>query len=490
MILSHTIDVEDTVIQAAYSDIVMVASNAPNNVVVLPDFKYGVRVYVFSSDDQNSSFNSGPKAILKSPILSDRKAIFRIEDAIQDFTKTDAEGYAQESTDGTLVTSTKNDLDMFSDNHSIHVIDKYSRNKQNLVHVFVLPFYEYRETSTSDLTTVNVLGQLKNFFCFNSVTQHNIKKRGGTFLFEDYILNGDVDKFLTKFDDNTTFAKAQKIRSNDYHTIGFINGFYKRNNNNFDIGSYGSRIDYIRIQCFQADGSASNQFNVTNNDANGGAAGETIQSQFIDESTNVEKGLLYFGCGTQNIANSGLDINAFGFITKYYSIQSFMEGTGDSPDTPTSKLHMFEIVEDDCAGYETIRLAFLNSLGAYDYYNFTKKSTKSTAIKRSPFKQRYGTVANDDAFFYSQGTYEGGTRTFNVNAVQTIECNTDFINAQDCEILEELFISPSVFMQDGDDFVPVVILDTEYITQTDANDKLKQYILTIEKAHNTRVQRL
>ena len=205
----------------------------------------------------------------------------------------------------------------------------------------------------------------------------------------------------------------------------------------------------------------------------------------MDDSTNVEKGLLYFGCGPQNIANSGLNINAFDLTTKYYHIQAL-----STLGSATSKQYMFEIVEDDCAGYETIRLAFLNSLGVYDYYNFTKKSTKSTAIKRSPFKQRYGTVSNDDAFFYSQGTYEGGTRTFNVNAVQTIECNTDFINAQDCEILEELFISPNVFMQDGNDFVPVVILDTEYITQTDANDKLKQYILTIEKSHNTRVQRL
>ena len=45
-------------------------------------------------------------------------------------------------------------------------------------------------------------------------------------------------------------------------------------------------------------------------------------------------------------------------------------------------------------------------------------------------------------------------------------------------------------MQTGTTFEPVVINETEYIKQTTANDMLKQYIITIEKGHNTRVQRL
>jgi len=53
-----------------------------------------------------------------------------------------------------------------------------------------------------------------------------------------------------------------------------------------------------------------------------------------------------------------------------------------------------------------------------------------------------------------------------------------------------LFLSPDVYMQYGDSFEPVVINETEYIKQTSANDMLKQYIITIEKGHNTRVQRL
>ena len=45
-------------------------------------------------------------------------------------------------------------------------------------------------------------------------------------------------------------------------------------------------------------------------------------------------------------------------------------------------------------------------------------------------------------------------------------------------------------MQTGNNFEPVVISETQYVKQTTANDKLIQYIISIEKGHNTRVQRL
>ncbi len=490
MILKRIINTEDSVIQAAYSDIVFVASDVSAALSNKTDFKYTLRIICAFP---NGKFEEADDAIaiLKAPIIEKRKAFFRIEDVIQDVCKTDIHGYDAGCDTGDDSYSTYNGQDMRTHNHSIHVIDKYSLNKQNLIHVFVLPGYEYRNTSTSDLTEVFIPAQMKKFFAINAVQQHQNRKDTGTFFFRNYILDGSERQFLSKFEKFDSFENAQKIRSNDYHTLGFLHGGYFRNtvdnlpDSDNVFGSYASFVDKIEIQCFQADGSVGNAFVVDNNNANGGVnVIGLIASNLPDETTNTEQGLLYFGCGTKNLANSGIDINEGGLTTKYYFIRAKYFGF------EVSRKYFFEIVDDDCAGYETIRLAFLNSLGAYDYYNFTKKSTRTTSIKRSPFKQRYGSAKDNNDRFYNQGTYEGGTRTYNVNAVQTIECNTDFIDAHDCTFLEELFISPSVFMQVDDDFVPVVILDTEYVTQTDANDKLKQYILTLEKSHETRVQRL
>ena len=39
-------------------------------------------------------------------------------------------------------------------------------------------------------------------------------------------------------------------------------------------------------------------------------------------------------------------------------------------------------------------------------------------------------------------------------------------------------------------FEPVVVANSEYIKQTTVNDKVKQYFITLQKGHETRVQRL
>ena len=87
-------------------------------------------------------------------------------------------------------------------------------------------------------------------------------------------------------------------------------------------------------------------------------------------------------------------------------------------------------------------------------------------------------------------SHDRWTRTYNVNSIEIIEANTDFILEEEAAILEELFYSADVYMQNGERFEPVVISETEYIKQTSSNDKLIQYVIAIEKGHNTRVQRL
>ena len=150
---------------------------------------------------------------------------------------------------------------------------------------------------------------------------------------------------------------------------------------------------------------------------------------------------------------------------------------------------------EECT-YERIRIAYLNSLGAWDYFSFAKKSTRSTDITRSNYKANYGytplksqpnvNVGND----WEYGSYEGGTRSYNVNAIQTIEANSDWLTDAEAQSLEELFISPVAYIQNGESFEAVSVTEKDYTLQTTANDKLKQYIITIQYGHETRVQRL
>jgi hypothetical protein len=118
---------------------------------------------------------------------------------------------------------------------------------------------------------------------------------------------------------------------------------------------------------------------------------------------------------------------------------------------------------------------------------------RTTSIVRSTFKQDYGHTPSvkNGSNYHDYGSYEGGTKNYNVNATETIEANTDYISETEAVLLKELFTSPDVYMQNADgNFEPVVITNSEYIKQTTANNMVKQYFITLQKGHNTRVQRL
>ena len=170
----------------------------------------------------------------------------------------------------------------------------------------------------------------------------------------------------------------------------------------------------------------------------------------------------------------------------YYTIP----GTNILGDVIT-ETNTVRLTDDDCKGFETIRLAYVNSLGTWDYYNFYKKSTKTTQLKKTYYKSNYGDYQGRS---YDQISAQGGKRALQTVAEEMIEANTDYITEAEATALKELFISPQVYMQVGTatsvQFVPVCVEEKEYIKQTSANDMLMQYVIQIKKGHNTRVQTL
>lgn len=443
----------------AYSDIVVYAEGLPQNII---DTGFNVKYFITIAVDGVGV------ATLKAPVDSNGKAIFRIASILQDYTSTDKSGYSDLDTNSTF-----NGNNMQLSNHALHQIDKYARNKENLRNCTCLGGYEYSTTVNGSIITNGSLNTEVAFNFFNSVLQHNAGY--STQDFSDFLLTGTSKKFLSILP-----STSQKIQLSQYHTLGFLNGKHYLD----------SKVTRIRIKTYNSSDVVIATQYVDNTIENGGAPfGSSIFANIFNATSNTNEGLLYIGVGTAQLSQLGFDMTN----VSYYTVAAM------NVNTVVSQTYRFNIQKADCKGFETIRLAFLNSLGVYDYYNFTKKSIRKTQIQKTAIKQNYGTtpfqattiggdLANFD--YYNQGTYDGGTRAFNVNAVETIEANTDFVTESEAEILEELFLSPDVYMQTGTTFEPVVINETEYIKQTSANDMLKQYILTIEKGHNTRVQRL
>ena len=191
-------------------------------------------------------------------------------------------------------------------------------------------------------------------------------------------------------------------------------------------------------------------------------------------------GILSVGIGFNNIEiKNGLQTG-----TSYYTVHGI-----NSVGTQKSEKITIQLTDEDCKGLETIRLAYVNTLGTWDYFNFYKKSTRTSEIKRSYYRSNYGDYAGSA---YIQSSAEGGKRSFATNVEEVIEANTDFLTEEEVGFMKELFTSPQVYMQVGSttsvQFVPVCVEEKEYIKQTTANDMLKQYVIEVRKGHKTRVQ--
>ena len=175
----------------------------------------------------------------------------------------------------------------------------------------------------------------------------------------------------------------------------------------------------------------------------------------------------------------------------YYTVQ-----LRNSYDTAISKTFTININCPTLKGFEPIRLAWLNQWGAWDYYTFTMKSTKTISTKGSTYQQIEGTW--NDSIYIPSG-YKGGTKAFRVNATEKIKMNTDFVNEAEAELFEELINSPEVYVLEGFQTDPTNPLLNNYVTpvrlttsnfakKTIANDKLIQYTFEVEKSKTFRTQ--
>jgi hypothetical protein len=404
-------------------------------------------------------------ATLKKPRNEFSNALFNIDSVIQDYLSTDVNEYI--ATDA----NTRN---------AIHKTPKYSKNNTSLVKVFLKAGIEYTNSVTGNFfSSVSDTQQTGSgfinapFFVFNG-TQQN---RDGELLdISTYIAAGASSLTLSDYPQGSlSTASPQRIRKSDYATMAFFNGVYKRYDTDAGITS---DVNNILVTFRDAAGSSVYSFTQNNTIALGGSVGT--------DAMTTDGGLLFRGVGVQNMIDAGLV--TLGDITNAVKYTIAYRETGN---TTAYASMVYEIQDEDCKGFETIRLAWLNSLGAWDYYNFTKKSTRDTNSRRTTFTQDYGYALNSPTNAYEQGTNEGGLQAFTNTVTQSIEANTDFISEEIAAVLESLFTSPKVQLQNASgDWENVIVTEKSYTKQTSTNDKLIQYVIGVQYSHNKTVQKL
>ena len=181
------------------------------------------------------------------------------------------------------------------------------------------------------------------------------------------------------------------------------------------------------------------------------------------------------GIKSINIAKAG---NSFGYYqtiyntaftdpnVKYYEVLGLDEFDGALFDI------IFD-VDNSCTKYESVRLHWLNNLGAFDSFTFMKVSRNRTEVERKQYKKF-------QPLDYAK-TFRAKTNYY-TKASDSITINSDYLTDQEYEGMKQLIESPIVMYEvDSNTYVPVNIVETNYEQKRYVNDRRMSNIeLTIQ----------
>ena len=357
----------------------------------------------------------------------------------------------------------------------------FSQNNNQVKQIFVKAYQQYSDSASSIPTedTTPTVNDTK----FYIAASLDLNTARGTADFQDtafatYSLDGATKLFLSDVQEqgfdlavSGTTGRLNYVQSTDYHTIGFLNG----------VSDFASDAYFIGIKFYDSSGNVINSPGgtaieyISNTNANGGANPDT------EVNTNPER-LIYFGCGPANLEAQSRNTEARPSGVSNWSFYTVQAYDSDAT-TPKSALYYFVNQDGSCKGFKVRRLAWRNSKGCYDYFNFKKKSVQTINVVRDNYSSMLGNFNND---LYSYDNFKRGKTTRQTTATLRETLNTDWITEQDANLLEKLIMSTDAYIvenADTDFTQAVMIKDSSFVKKTVANDKLIKYTINIEYAN-------
>lgn len=283
----------------------------------------------------------------------------------------------------------------------------------------------------------------------------------------------------------TSSPRTLKIKEGDYHTVSFINGNASGGANSSTVAQ---DVFVMVVSTYEGPNGTGNLIDeayIYNITANGGLRANVSQAwSAVYTSQSAATRLQHWGAGYQNILdyNPGIDFtNWQSYTVTWYPQKS----GGDWAENYVLDQFIFNKQEGDCS-YNTVRFAWKNELGTWDYYNFTLAESEDNSMERIEYKQTFvpfSTEANSATYDISR---RGRQQLLN-KITTTKTANTDWLTQTEADWIQELFLTNNVYIQDGTNFVPVVIVDSNVTAKRNPRtQKNFQYQITYQLANNKR----
>jgi|TARA_Y100000287_G_scaffold41480_2_gene32047 hypothetical protein len=450
-------------------DVIFVVSNS-NIVSTQTRVKFQAEVHISNTFAPNTAVADDVVGKFKTTPNNAGVGIFNLRSVIENYVSADNMARINSTYKGETTTDDKR--------HPLHLIDKFSGNV-NLMRYLVIQFKtEYFDTTTNQLVQVEAVNS-NLFQIFNGYLTYAdvLDVSGSNFGFDmsdDFLLTSTKDKFLT----NAPIIQYANVE--DYGTVAMFTP--KAFNDQL------SDISYIRLTYKDSSGSSLGSENISRN---------TLNGAYDNFNAYIGMNVLYFGCFPANLRNWSPTFKALVTAGTIQGGEIGVEVYSTSP-AQISSAYTIKVNCPDLKGYESVRLCWLNQYGVWDYYTFTKKSTKSITTQGTTYNQLEGSW-NESR--YRLDSFKGGKKTFRVNSTERISMNTDYITESESIWLEELINSPEVYILKGQTglndqtgsalnqyVIPVRLMTSSYTRKTIANDKLIQYTFEVEKTKTLRTQ--
>ena len=269
--------------------------------------------------------------------------------------------------------------------------------------------------------------------------------------YEDYTVNTISRKWLTNAPKGSGANKSDN-QSVELTDEGWIYFLYDNASNPVD------RVQYIT---YDSSGSTISTFEVDNN---------------VTPLTDVKMLKIPASPNTiNNIANSEFSIGTQTVITN--SVASYKILLLDTIASVVSEEIYFN-VDSECR-YETRRLEFLNSLGGFDCFNFTKVSRRSEKIERKFYKQNPDNLnSGTGVITYSQSNRQ--KVQYYTKSVPKMKLTSDWVDVPTFNWLLEMLESPEIYLYENGQRITVQNIEGNWEEKRTDADKLFNLEVNLE----------
>ena len=279
-----------------------------------------------------------------------------------------------------------------------------------------------------------------------------------------------------------TSFNTSSVRVGDYHTISILNGNLAGVTGSAVDSSFAQDIYAVVYRQYDATGSLLDTDTLYNTNIGlRTTSAELWDDVYLDQDETTR--LIHFPAGPQNIEDAGVPILADD--TGYYTMTFYSQ-------TPEPGVNLngvfgeyrFDIDNRNC-GYDGVRFAWKNEYGVWDYFNMGLAESTTSVIERESYKQTFVDYSSINTVTYDKDRRGQSQYQNRVNKTRTAQ--SDYLTQTDADNLRELFFSTNVYVQDGTEFLPVVIENASVTEKTNPrNQKLFTYTVNYRYANDER----